>query len=99
MRTRKVGTITLGVTLILYGIGFLLHSVFSQFSYYFLFQAWPVILLGLGIEILVEALIGKKEEFKYDFAAIFIICIVVIFAFLMAGLDWLYIHDALWLHR
>ncbi len=92
MRQRRVGTVTLGAILILYGIAFLLHSFIEGLPYYLIFQLWPVIFVTLGIEILISSFRFKEQEFKYDFAAIIIICILVVFAMGMAWLDWMYAH-------
>lgn len=93
MRQRRVGTITLGGILILYGIAFLLHTFIEGVSYYLIFKLWPVIFLVLGIEVLFASIRWKGQEFKYDFAAILIVCILVVFAMGMAGLDWIYTHE------
>ena len=96
MRQRRVGTVTLGGMLVLYGILFLLSSFIDGITYYMIFQLWPVLLIVLGIEVLFSTIRWKEQEFKYDFAAILIICILVCFALGMAGLDWLYQHDFLY---
>lgn len=93
MKQRRVGTITLGGVLILYGVFFLLHSFIEGISYYLIFKMWPVIFLVLGIEVLFAAVRYKDDSFRYDFAAIFIICILIVFAMGMAGMDWLYTHE------
>ena len=93
IRERRVGTITLGAILIFYGGVFLLHSFVEGISYYLIFRLWPVIFLALGIEVLFASIRWKDEGFKYDFAAILIICILLFFAMGMAGMDWLYVHE------
>lgn len=93
MKQRRVGTLTLGGVLIMYGVAFLLHSFIEGISYYLVFKMWPVIFLVLGVEVLFAAIRWKDEPFQYDFAAIFIICILIAFAMGMAGMDWLYTHE------
>jgi len=90
---RRVGTLTLGGVLILYGVAFLLHSFVEGLSYYLIFKLWPVIFLVLGIEVLFASIRWKDVEFKYDFPAILIICILLVFAMGMAGMDWLYTRE------
>lgn len=92
LKQRRVGTLTLGSLLVLYGVLFLLHSFINDLSYYLIFQLWPIIFVALGIEILVSSIRWKEHEFKYDFAAITILCVLVIFAMGMAYLDWMYTH-------
>lgn len=93
MRQRKVGTLTLGSLLVFYGILFLLQAFVGKISYYFIFRLWPIIFIALGIEIIFSSVRWKEHEFKYDFPAIIIICILIVFAMGMAGLDWLYTND------
>lgn len=98
MKQRRVGTVTLGGILVLYGVAFLLHTFIEGISYYLIFKLWPAIFLVLGIEVLFSAIRWKNQEFKYDFAAIFIVCILVMFAMGMAGLDWMYAHELECIH-
>lgn len=94
MKQRRVGTVTLGAILVLYGIVFLLHSFIEGMSYYLIFRLWPIIFVALGIEVLISSIRFKEQEFKYDFAAIIIICVLIVFAMGMAGLDWMYVHHS-----
>lgn len=90
MKQRRVGTFTLGITLVAFGVLFLVHMFVPAVSYYFIYSCWPVIIMLLGVEILYYAVRYKNESFKYDFAAVIIIIMLVIFAMGMAGVDWLY---------
>lgn len=92
MRQRRVGTVTLGGILVLYGIIFLIKTFADVISYYQIFELWPVIFVMLGIEILFASIRWKEQEFKYDFGAIIIIFLLSIFAMGMAGMDYLYTH-------
>ncbi len=93
MRQRRVGTLTLGGILILYGILFLLHPIVAGITYHLIFELWPVVFLALGIEVLFSAIRFQDESFKYDFGAIVILCLLLFFAMGMAGMDWLYTHE------
>lgn len=93
MKQRRVGTVTLGGVLIFYGIVFLMHTFVEGITYYLVFKLWPVIFIVLGIEVLFASVRWKEQEFKYDFAAIFIVCMLAVFAMGMAGMDWLYTHE------
>lgn len=90
MRQKRVGTITLGGVLLLYGILFFIHMFIKEISYHLIFRMWPIVFLVLGIEVLVAAVRWKDSQFQYDFAAIIIICILLVFAMGMAGVDWMY---------
>ncbi len=87
--TRRVGTFTLGIVLILAGILFLLHMFVPMINYELIFHLWPCIFIILGIEITISVLLKKAEVFKYDFAAIIIIGFMVIFAMGMAMFDYI----------
>ena len=88
-RTHRVGTVTCGLMFIVYGILFLLHTIIPKFSYGILFDLWPLILISLGVEILVSCTHKDQEERKivYDFPAVLLIMLVVLFVIIMAALD------------
>lgn len=92
MRERRVGTFTLGIVLLGFGVLFLLRIFFNTMQYYYIFMLWPVIFILLGGEVLYYALHQKQVQYKYDFAAILIIMMLVVFALCMAGADWIYQH-------
>lgn len=86
MRTHKVGTFTLGIILISFGLLFLLGSFIDSLSYEFIFKLWPIIFIFLGLEILLANF--KKDEqvnkLVYDKTAFFLIIILSFFAMGMA---------------
>lgn len=89
-RTHRVGTITCGLVLVLFGILFLLRTVLSFLDYAIIFELWPVVLILLGLEILIGCT-GKrsaKRKFQYDFGAVLIILITMGFAMIMAMVDY-----------
>ena len=85
MKTRRVGTFTLGALLISFGILFLLNIFFVGLTYEFIFRLWPIIFIFLGLEILV-ANFNQQEEDKltYDKAAIALIILLSFFSMAMA---------------
>lgn len=89
LRTRRVGSVTFGLTLILFGVLFLLHIVVPLLHYEIIFQFWPVVFVLLGIEILVENHRSNAENcrFIYDFPAILMLVILLLFAMVMAAAD------------
>lgn len=89
-QVRRVGSVTFGITLICYGILFLLRIFLPALKYHFIFQCWPVVFILLGIEILVENHKGRTQEQKviYDFAAIFMLAAMLLFAMIMAVIDY-----------
>lgn len=85
MRVHRVGTITAGLSMVIFGGMYLLHMFLPRVSYDLIFRLWPVILIGLGVELLISNAV--KERLIYDKAAVFLVFIVMLFAMGMAGAD------------
>lgn len=91
-RTRRIGSITLGITLILSGGVFLINMFFPAFNTVIVLKFWPIILIILGLEVIVEQKLAKGDDvhYKYDFASIFMIAATCFFSMIMAGLEFLF---------
>ncbi len=89
-RVRRIGSVTFGVTLICYGILFLIRIFVPNLKYHFIFQCWPVVFILLGIEILLEnyRCRTQQEKFIYDFPAILMLAAMLFFAMIMAIIDY-----------
>ncbi len=85
-RTHRVGSITFGVLLVLFGSLFLVHAFVPALLYSMIFRLWPCIFILLGLEVLVSS---RKEgtTYTYDGMAIFLTMLLTIFAFVMAFLE------------
>lgn len=81
LKTRRVGTITVGLSMIVFGSMFLMCSLFQTISYQMVFALWPVILIGLGTELLVFHFL--KGKLIYDKGSVFI---MILMFFLSAGM-------------
>lgn len=96
IRTHRVGTVTFGAMLIIFGILFLLHTFIPAMDYALIFRFWPFIFIFLGIEVLAgnyKAAKWEKDEerilqFVYDKAAILLIICLAFFAMIMAAVDY-----------
>lgn len=93
-RTHRVGTLTFGSILIIYGILFLMHIFFPALKYGMIFRLWPCIFILLGIEVLVgnrqwsrQEEAGEKAHFVYDKTAIILLICLTLFAMIMAFVD------------
>ena len=89
VRCHRVGSITFGCGLVVFGVLFLVHMFIPLLiSYELIFRLWPGIFILLGVEILVA---NRKDsvQFVYDRGAIFLIVLLSVFAMGMAGADWL----------
>ena len=91
----RTGTITFGITLIFFGVLFLVHMVFPVLDYEMIFRLWPCILILLGVEVL---LANRKEQvqFVYDRGAIVLLILLMFFTMTMAGIDVMYTHGAMY---
>ncbi len=92
IRTHRVGTITTGLTLIASGVLFVIHTFLGALSYETIFKMWPIILIGLGLEVLVSNF--SKEKIIYDKAGVLLMFLVVFFAMGMACADICFEHAA-----
>ena len=66
MKERRVGTFTFGISLILFGVLFLIKTIFKSFNYAFIFHMWPIMLIMLGGEIIYYTLRFNDKHFKSD---------------------------------
>ena len=86
MRSRKIGVFTLGIALVAFGVLFMVRVFAPWFDYIRVLQFWPVVLILLGIEVLVSALLPKKEGEpppKLDAASVILLFVTL---FLACGL-------------
>lgn len=86
LRTHRIGSYTFGLTLIVYGVLFLVHIFAPAISYDFIFRLWPLMFISLGVEVIA----GSRREsthFVYDKVAIVLLILLTIFAVFMAGVD------------
>lgn len=90
MRTRRVGSVTCGVLLIVFGILFLVHMVYPALSLSVIMKLWPVVLIALGAEMLIANFRHSGEEtevLKYDKGAIVITFLLSCFSMVMGLME------------
>lgn len=75
MRQWRVGTVSMGLSLLIMGLFLLASQVFETLVFDTLIAWWPLIFITLGLEILLYAFVSKKEHslIKYDFLSILFI--------------------------
>lgn len=78
-KTRRVGTFTMGLALIVTGIAAIIGMFYPSFNFVWLAKLSPIILVLLGIEVLLSHLFGKGAKIKYDFLSGFM-CFILICA-------------------
>ena len=84
MAAKRVGSVTLGLTLVVFGVMFLL-SAFKSFNYLDVIKFWPVIFISLGIEMLVHAFSKDAEKAKLDVPSGLMTCVLMLFSMCLAG--------------
>jgi len=84
-RSHRVGSVTAGLSMIGFGIMFLLHLFFDLVDYRMMFSLWPVMLILLGMELLLSNF--SKRKIVYDKAAVFLLIVMTIFTMGMAVAD------------
>ena len=84
MAAKRVGSVTLGLTLVVFGVMFLL-SAFKSFNYLDVIKFWPVIFISLGIEMLVHAFSKNAEKAKLDVPSCLMTCVLMLFSMCLAG--------------
>lgn len=88
-RVHRIGSVTCGISFILFGILFLVHMIVPYLNFWIIFRLWPCIFIMLGIEILVGNYRNAKD-FVYDKGAVFMLIVLIIFAMTMGILnEWL----------
>lgn len=94
VRIRRVGTITFGCMLLLFGVLFLIHIFVPQLDYEMIFRFWPCILICLGTEVLIgnhkasgTSGEGGRVQFVYDKTAILLTICITFFSMVMAAAD------------
>lgn len=78
VRTWRVGTISMGASLLFLGIFLLLSQFIGLSLSHIMISWWPIILVVLGLEILVYLFLSRTEKphLKYDFLSIFFVGII-----------------------
>ncbi|MDR3595883.1 hypothetical protein [Clostridium sp.] len=92
LKGRRVGTLTAGIVLVVFGAMFLLRSVTTNINILLIASLWPFILVSVGIEIIAAYIINKEEKMQYDFGAIILVIILAFFAMGMGGVEFIITH-------
>lgn len=82
MRKWRVGTLSLGILMIVLGVVMLLAQFKQMTILKMLLTWWPVILVLIGAEILVQICTAKEQQSKvrYDVFSIFMILAMIFFS-------------------
>lgn len=88
MKNKRVGTISMGIVLIFFGILIFVSQVNSSSAVEMFIKFWPAILILIGGEILYYVYSNKDKEtkIKYDVFSIFIVTTILIVNMALYGL-------------
>lgn len=94
-RVHRVGSITFGCVLVVFGVLCLLHGFLPALTYEFIFHLWPCVLIFLGIEVLISSVHGTTK-FVYDKTAVVLLFFVTFFVMCLASVDFAMEHSGCW---
>ena len=84
-RVRKVGRLTLGITLILVGLSVIIQTFLPIEIFRYVLMLWPLVFISIGIEVIY---FSKKEEIKYDGVGIFLVFVVLFFGTIFGAINY-----------
>lgn len=94
-RTHRVGTVTFGCILIVFGVLFLINIFIPTLNYATIIRLWPSVFIFLGVEVLISNFkfsrnnsMETEVKFIYDKTAIFLMICLFFFAVIMALCDY-----------
>ena len=87
MRSRRIGSVTLGLTLIVFGVLFFLSIFIKNLDYMYVIKFWPVIFIFLGIEMLVAAFSKRAERAKVDIPSCIMTLLLIGFSMALAAVQ------------
>ncbi|HCF50155.1 MAG TPA: hypothetical protein DER60_07730 [Syntrophomonas sp.] len=81
MRKWRVGTFSMGLLMVLSGVGILLAQIQGISALGYALKWWPLLFIVLGVEVLLQSYFSGAESspIKYDIFSIFIILLMVTF--------------------
>ncbi len=85
VRTHRVGAFTSGFSMVGFGVLLLIHNLLDVMDYEMILGFWPLILIGMGIELLLSNVF--KSRIVYDKAAIVLLFVMTFLAIVLAGAD------------
>ena len=85
VRTHRVGAVTSGFCMVGVGVMLLLHNLLDVMDYELILGLWPLILIGMGVELLLSNVF--KSKIVYDKAAIVLLFVMTLLVMVLAGAD------------
>lgn len=84
-RVHRVGSVTMGLSLIIIGLTTVIYLFFPEIDYRFLAKFSPLILVGIGVEVLLANAQSDTICFKYDLFSGIVCFLLITFSLSMAA--------------
>ncbi|QAT50513.1 hypothetical protein EQM14_12480 [Caproiciproducens sp. NJN-50] len=85
IKNRRVGTLSAGVSMVVFGILFLLRLFVPAVTLRLIVSLWPLVLVFLGIETLLAYAMNREEKMRYDAGSVVLIVALAFFTVCMAA--------------
>lgn len=96
IKNRRVGTLTAGVSMVVFGVLFLLRLAVPAVTIQLIASLWPLVLIFLGIEILIAYILNKEGQMRYDAGSVVLIIVLALFTACMAAAQ-LTMENGIWI--
>jgi len=83
---RRVGTLTMGIALVISGISLCLWQFFPSARIWDLLRFSPALLIVLGVEVLCSNAASREGKLRYDWLGMLLCCIIICFCLCAAAL-------------
>lgn len=85
IKNRRVGTLTVGASLIIFGLLFLLRLAIPAVTTRLIASLWPIVLVFLGVEVIIAYVRNKDGQMRYDAGSVVLIVVLALFTVCMAA--------------
>lgn len=85
IKNRRIGTLTAGISMVVFGVLFLLRLAIPAITIHLIVSLWPIVLIFLGSEIIIAYVCNKEGQMKYDAGSVIIIIVLGMFSISMAA--------------
>lgn len=86
IKNRRVGTLTAGVSMVIFGFLFLLRLAMpTLITIRLIASLWPIVLILLGVETLIAYAVNREDKMRYDAGSVALIIVLSLFTVFMAA--------------
>lgn len=86
IKNRRVGTLTAGISMVVFGSLFLMRLAMpTVITIRLIASLWPVVLILLGVETLIAYAVNREDKMRYDAGSVALIIVLSLFTVCMAA--------------